>query len=657
MEMKCSMCNSVLSSSNLKFSCSHFLCNKCLSRRLLLKKFSPLSTTKAVEMDCTCNGKITIPYKVCLKDISGAELQKKKNKYCIKHKALSDSFCPICRLWLCEECISTFHSEYLNTHKLSSEDKIITSKCFYHRENRNELFCTTCNKLICQKCVSDTSNPENLHNNHNTYSLEEYHKKIKEKKKYLKKLDDCLRLIDSKEEEITKDFNNKCEESKKQIEDIIKTMEKLRDDYMSKYEQEIENLKNIFLIIRQSYKNFYKELDGDKIDLASFNFISKIQGELNNIIYNPLNFEHIENAYNSLNKINFNKYYNIKFDFRNLVYEKGETIELEEGITAVCPLKSLQKSFACGTSKGKIQIYTKEDDYEYTMKAEAKGNQNSVNVLLETLRPEKYIISATTNKSIRIYGIEISSKNNEKPSCNLSFKKELNNNGSILSIFQLGDGRLVSSTSDKEIKIWKLDNLSTRENVEKIIKDDVGFEACLTHGATLENDENNKQLISGGSKGRIKCWDIISGKLGTVIDLPCKGITYLLSIDNHKIAVGTLEGKIIIVDLFNGNGQLLDGRNGHKDKINCMCYSKSKEKLFSCSKDQNIKVWDLITFKCINTIYRPHSSIIYGVAICGSDLISCSNDKSIITYSTGEADNGEEEYDPDYDEENYDKFE
>ena len=58
MEMKCSMCNSVLSSSNLKFSCSHFLCNKCLSRRLLLNKFSPLSTTKAVEMDCTCNGKL-----------------------------------------------------------------------------------------------------------------------------------------------------------------------------------------------------------------------------------------------------------------------------------------------------------------------------------------------------------------------------------------------------------------------------------------------------------------------------------------------------------------------------------------------------------------------------------------------------------------------
>lgn len=656
MEMKCSMCNSVLSSSNLKFSCSHFLCNKCLSRRLLLKKFSPLATTKAVEMECTCNGKITIPYKVCLKDISGAELQKKKNKYCIKHKALSDSYCPICRLWLCEECISSFHSEYLNSHKLSSEDKIITSKCFYHRENRNELYCTTCNKLICQKCVSDTSNPENLHNNHSTYSLDEYHKKIKEKKKHLKNLDDCLKLIDSKEEQITQDFRKKCDESKKQIEDIIKKMESLRDDYMSKYDQEIENLKNIFSIIRQSYKNFYKELDGDKIDLASFNFITNIKGELNNIIYKPLNFEYIEDAYNSLNKINLNKYYNIKFDFRNLVYEKSQTIELDEGITALCPLKSIKKSFICGTSKGKIQIYTKEDDYEYNMKAETKGNQKSVNVLLESIKPEKYIISGSTDKSIRIYSIE-EAKNNDKSNYNISLKKELRNNGSILSIFQLGDGRLASSTSDKEIKIWKLDNLSTSEKVEKIIKDDVGFESCLTHGAILENDENNKQLISGGSNSKIKCWDIISCKLGKTYDIPSRGITYLLSIDNHKIAVGTFDGPIIIVDLFNGNIQFLDEYNGHKDKINCMCYYKWKEKLFSCSKDQSIKIWDLVTLKCINTLYKQHSSIIYGVAICGSELISCSNDKSINIYSTGEAENREEENDQDNDDENYDKFE
>ena len=217
MEMKCSVCSSILSSSNINFSCSHFLCNKCLSRKLLLTKFSSLSNTKLVEMNCSCGGKITIPYSTCLKNITGAEIQKKKNKYCKKHKEKSDTYCPICRLWLCSECISSFHTDYFKNHKLCPEDKMISSKCFYHRDYPNELFCKTCNKLICQKCRTDTSNLENIHDNHATFTLDNYHITIKNKKKHLKfkSYDEIMRFIDTKENEITKDFQDKCEESKK----------------------------------------------------------------------------------------------------------------------------------------------------------------------------------------------------------------------------------------------------------------------------------------------------------------------------------------------------------------------------------------------------------------------------------------------------------
>ena len=68
-----------------------------------------------------------------------------------------------------------------------------------------------------------------------------------------------------------------------------------------------------------------------------------------------------------------------------------------------------------------------------------------------------------------------------------------------------------------------------------------------------------------------------------------------------------------------------------------------------------IKIWDLENLNCTNTFYRPHTSIIYGIIICGNDLISCSNDCSINVYSTGENEN-ENNNDLD-EEENYDKFE
>ena len=69
-------------------------------------------------------------------------------------------------------------------------------------------------------------------------------------------------------------------------------------------------------------------MEGDKIDLYSFDFISKINGELNNITYTPLNFDLIKNIHTSLNKINQSKYYNIKFNFRTLFYEKNQTIKI-----------------------------------------------------------------------------------------------------------------------------------------------------------------------------------------------------------------------------------------------------------------------------------------------------------------------------------------
>ena len=662
MEMKCSFCHSVLSKSNLKFSCSHFLCNKCLSRKLLLSNFSPLTTTTLVVMKCDCGGNITVPYSTCLNDILASDVQKKKNKYCNKHNAISDTYCPECRLWLCSECISSFHYEYFkNNHKLCPEDKMITSKCFYHRENTNDYFCKTCDKLICHKCISNTTDTDNLHNNHKTYSLEEYHKMIKNKKKYLKykNYDEIMRFIDSRENEITKDFGDRCQESKKYIEEAINKLQNLKNNYISKYNQQLTNLKNIFSIIRQCYQNFYKELDGDKIDFASFDFISQINNDLNNISYTPVNFDLIESIHHSLNEINSSLYYKIKFHFKKLFYKKSQSIDNnKKGITAICPLKFMPKAFACGTIDGKIQIYAKEDGKRYSMITESKkGHNNSINVLIELKKNinneknEKYLLSGSNDKNIGIWTIETSSNQQNKDKntkYSLSLKKEISNDGIILSILELTDGRIASSSSDKKIKIWYVNG--KKEDI-KIENDELGFEACLAEASTLENDEFNKSLISGGNSGKIKCWNIFSGTRDYMIECNCSIITCMININNHTIAVGTGEGPIIIVDLFKENNQKY--LFSHKKCVNSICYLKSKDRLFSCSKDMTIKIWDLDTLTCTNTLYRQHKSIIYGIIVCENDLISCSNDGTINAYSIDENDN-----DSDNDEEeNYDKFE
>ena len=664
METKCLNCNNIINKSNITFSCSHYLCGKCLSRKLLLEKFRPLATIDSIELTCSCKGKANVSFKNCLESISEPEIQKKSSKICNEHNMISNMYCPSCKKWLCDKCIYSYHNNLFKNHKLRYENKGVSVKCFYHRDYKNDIFCKTCGKLICRKCQTDESNQENNHRGHATVPLEEYKKSIKNMKSNMrfKNYDQFMKFIDQKQDEITKDFNIKCDQSEIVINDAILMLNKIKNEYIFKYRQEKENLKNIFLIIKQVYNNFYSEFeqDSNKIDLSSFEFLTKMNQHLSNIIYKPRNFDKFEEIKNALNKINKDIFYDINFNFTKLDFEKSESIDVEEGVTILCPLKCIKNSFACGTEKGKIKIYTKNsEDNEYAETGSWSMNEDSsktesITSLIEPKKMENILIAASSDKKLRVFLIK---NNNNK--CDISFKKEFDNNGIILDIFELNDGRISFSTSDGRIKIWNLNEEYNYNKIFEIKNKDVGFEKCLSEIQIFENDENNKQLVSGGGyinkfekKGVLKKWDINSGKLEEAILFDdSKSITCITIINNHKLALGSDEGNIFIYDSFDKNG--INTIIGHKNYINAMYYLNKNHNLFSCSKDLTIKIWNIDSLKCINTLKRQHTSNIYDIILCDNDLISCSNDHNINIYTIDET---EDDNHNDASEEKYDDF-
>ena len=596
MDLKCSNCNTIILSSNLSYSCSHYLCNNCLSRKILQQNFKPLTSKNLVELNCSCKGKITVPFKTCLDNISQPEIINNKNKK--------------------------------------------VNKCFYHKEYNSNIFCKDCKKFICKKCETDEKNPGNNHLNHVTITPEEYKKTIQNIKKNLrfKTYDQIMKFLDEKEDEIVKDFIYKCNESKKTIENIFKKIKEIQDKYALKIEQQKNNLKNIFLIIRKVYNNFYAELEpvNNKIDVPSFEFISKLNSQLSNITYDSFNFEEIDEISLALDKIDTSRFYALNFDFSKMAYEQADTKDLDEGVIVLCPLRCIKNSFACGTEKGKIKIFTKnEDDYEYNESGswnnenENPSKINSITSLIEPNKMENYLISGGTDKFLRIFNI---TQNENK--CKISCQEEFGNNGIILDIFQLSDGRISFSSSDKKITILEYDSDTKKFNQTIVIKNsDVGFEKCLSEIQIFENDESNKQLMSGGINGILKRWDISSGKLEEKIQFEKqKLLTCITIINNHKIAIGSEEGFIIIFDFFAKDG--IKYINAHYKKcINALCFSKYSQTLFSCSKDRNIKIWNLETLKCTNILENQHEQNVNDIVLCGNNLISCSIDKTIIIYS------------------------
>ena len=612
MDIKCSNCscdlsNPVFQSSYIQFSCSHFLCNNCVSRKILQQNFKPLTSKNLVELTCSCKGKKSISFKDCLDLVSKPEIPNNKGK---KN----------------------------------------SNRCFYHKEYNKNIFCKDCKKFICEKCEKDETNPENNHVNHAVITLEEYQQAIKNIKNNLryKNLNQCLKYIDEKQDEILQDFNKKCDESKKIIEDAFNKLKEIQKDYALKIEQEKTNLKNIFLIIRKVYNNFYSDLEikNSRANLPSFDSISKINQQLNNITYNTINFDEIEKISTALNKIDTTHFYEIKFDFGKVAYDQSDSQNLGEGILVLCPLSSIPNSFACGTEKGKIKILSKkEGDYEYTesgsWSADSALRTPSINSLIELKKLENHLISGGNDKIIRIFSI---TTNDNK--CKITKEEEFENDGIILDIFQLSNGRIAYSTSDNKISIIEF-NTETKKfkNIINIKNNDVGFEKCLSEIQIFENDENNKQLVSGGINGILKRWDISSEKLEDKIKLGGKKLlTCITIINNHKLAIGTEEGFIIIFDYF--RPQNCQSIYGHKNYINRLFFSKYNHNLFSCSKDKSIKIWNIDNLKCTNILENPRDKNVNDIILCKNDLISCSIDHNIYIYNIegNENDENNEEY-------------
>ena len=659
MEQKCIVCKNALKECNLTFSCSHFLCNACLSRELLLKKFDPLKSTNEVEMSCSCGGSIKVSYQNCLKDIKNNQNQIKKNKKCTHHNLEANDYCFDCKMWICQECKESFHDKMFPNHQVSSEDKMMKSKCFFHKNKIKNIFCKFCNDLICEECqISET------HSNHPVYTLDEYKKLIKNKKNFLrfKNYEEILYFIDEKESNIVKQFIKNSLQNKKYINDAIKLLKKLNEQYTQKLNEQMRNLKNIFNILKQTYKNYYEELKSEKIDLNSYDFIDKLNFELNNIDFTSFNLNELEKIHDFVNNIKFKKFYEIKFNFNKLNFPNSQTIENRYSITSILDISSyLENSFLIGSENGYISMFQKKNKF-YEKIYETRQHNGPINILKFLSKQSKSgFMSGSSDKIIKFWSFEENDDYGRSENISSSPKKENPNSfsnkncpykllnfsnsslhkGSIIALLELEDGRIVSSGSDNKIYIFRINE---NKNLIKIDKR-VSYESCI-----VELDRN--RIITGSLDNRVKVWDINERKLIQTFLGHTSEITCLIKKDDNTVISGSGDNSIIIWDIKNDKN--IKRLIGHLDKIINIYYYKVRNRLLSISKDKCLRIWDLNELFCTNVLSNYHSSIMYDLTMCGKDIITVGNDKKIQIFDADEDDVNNENYD---DEENYGDFE
>jgi len=181
--------------------------------------------------------------------------------------------------------------------------------------------------------------------------------------------------------------------------------------------------------------------------------------------------------------------------------------------------------------------------------------------------------------------------------------------------------KLITASSNNTIKIFDL-------NTGHCLKTLYNHQDWVT--SILITSDNNK-FISGSMDRTIKIWDLNSYECLNTLGNGNK-VSFLCFISNNELASGCDDG---IINLWSLNSLNVRSIKAHDNCVVCLKLIDNS-KLASCSS--RIKIWNLQTLKCINTL-EGHSNLICCLELISNEfLLSCSEDQTVKLWNinTGE---------------------
>ena len=185
-------------------------------------------------------------------------MEPKENKKCSSKEHLNNdakSYCPICKVYMCNKC-DNFHSNLYPNHGQYNLDQdmktIFTGYCKNENHpNKLEYFCKTHNELCCAACLCKLNEKgDGEHHDCNVCTIE----KIKDEKKRtlnnnIKKLEEISATFEESIKEIkslSDKINKKKEELQKNIQivftQIRSELNKREDKILSETEEKFNKL-------------------------------------------------------------------------------------------------------------------------------------------------------------------------------------------------------------------------------------------------------------------------------------------------------------------------------------------------------------------------------------------------------------------------------
>ena len=313
----------------------------------------------------------------------------------------------------------------------------------------------------------------------------------------------------------------------------------------------------------------------------------------------------------------------VKKNYSKLPKDKIKPFKMANSFLAhnkiiVCMIELENKQIATGS-------------YDNTIKIWDVNNQNCENEIIEDgkvfalLEFEPNLLLSAIDKTPDDVQ-EISQIRSEDIVINLWDLNSANSDNKIIHSFtghqlrinclvKCDDKFFASCSNDGEIIIW---DYHLRKKVHNLL----GHADCILCLIRL----NNGNLCSGSADKTIKIWNWENASCIATLEGNEHWVKCLCQLSNGYILSGSHDNLIKIWDSYN---QFVTDLKGHTESVRSICQIGKTNYIASASFDHTIKILDLNTNECIQTLTEHTSSVINILYHSDGYLISSSKDKTI----------------------------
>ncbi|CAL4958687.1 unnamed protein product [Urochloa decumbens] len=185
-----------------------------------------------------------------------------------------------------------------------------------------------------------------------------------------------------------------------------------------------------------------------------------------------------------------------------------------------------------------------------------------------------------------------------------------------------GSDKLYSGSVDGSVRVW---DRNTGKCID-VIKMGGKVGCMITHGP----------WVFIGIPKSVEAWNTQTG-MKLSLQGP-SGLVCSMTITGEMLFAGTGDGRIMAWKFPSkeSNNEPMAILSGHQRAV--ISLSISTTRLYSGSLDKTIKVWDLTTLQCVQTL-SDHKAAVTSVLCWNDKLLSCSLDKTVKVWSLSESGN------------------